>query len=183
MPPHFRDTIERMSNLYVVGFMGAGKSSVGQVLATRLGYRFLDLDAHLVEQFQMRIREVFERLGEQRFRDAETEALRWTTTLERTVVATGGGAFCSEVNRGIIQGSGGRSIFLDVPWRVVEQRLVGDQSERPKYGDPAAARLLYERRRPHYLAATWTIELDGCEAPEAAADRILEIVAGAVCGT
>jgi shikimate kinase len=172
-----------MSNLYVVGFMGAGKSSVGQVLATRLGYRFLDLDAHLVEQFQMTIREVFERLGEERFREAETEALRWTASLERTVVATGGGAFCSEVNRAVIRGSGGRSIFLDVPWRAVEQRLGGDQAERPKYGDPTAARVLYQRRRPHYLAATWTVELDGSEAPEAAADRVLERMAGAVCGT
>jgi shikimate kinase len=165
-----------MSNIYLVGFMGVGKSSVGEALAEKLGCAFLDLDEHLVESFGITIREVFEELGEAHFRAAETEALRWTATLQSTVVATGGGAFCSAANREIIQSTGGRSIFLDLAWPAVAGRLDGDQSHRPVFAGIDAG-------RPHYLRAGWTLSLDGSESPDATADRIVEILAGATCGT
>lgn len=169
--------------MYLVGFMGAGKSALGKLLAARLGFAFLDLDAHLVERFGMAIREVFERLGEERFRAAEREALRWTTTLERTVVATGGGAFCSLANRDLIRAAGGRSVFLDLPWAALADRLQGDQSERPKFGGLEAAHRLYQERRPHYLEATVIVRLDGTEPEDAVLERILELTAGAACAT
>jgi shikimate kinase len=172
-----------MSNIYLVGFMGVGKSSVGEALAEKLGCAFLDLDEHLVGQFGISIREVFQGLGEESFRAAETEALRWTATLSSTVIATGGGAFCSAANREIIRSTGGRSVFLDVAWPAVAQRLDGDQSQRPVFAGIDAARRLYDERRPHYLQAGWTLTLDGSEPPHATADRIIEILAGATCGT
>jgi shikimate kinase len=172
-----------MSNIYLVGFMAVGKSSVGGALARRLSYAFVDLDEHLVDRFGSPIREVFEELGEARFRAAETEALRWTTTLDETVIATGGGAFCFEENREIIRSAGGRSVFLDVAWPALQQRLGGDQSHRPVFGGKDAARELLERRRPHYLQATWSLSLDGSESPEATAEMIVDILAGAACAT
>jgi shikimate kinase len=170
-------------NIYLVGFMGAGKSSIGSALAGRLGHAFVDLDEHLVAEFGMPIHEIFERFGEQRFRDAERQALRWTTGLEETVIATGGGAFCSNANRDLIHGAGGCSVFLDVPWEVVERRLVGNQSGRPKFVDVDSARRLYSDRRVHYLQASWTIDLAGSESPREAAQRIVTVMAGAPCVT
>ena len=163
--------------------MGAGKSSIGRALAERLRLAFVDLDEHLVAEFGMPIHEVFERFGETRFRDAETRALRWSTDLEGSVVATGGGAFCSRANRGIIRQAGGCSVFLDVPWEVLERRLDGDQSSRPLFVDVESARRLYAERRPHYLKATWAVDLAGHESPTQAAERIVTVMAGAPCGT
>jgi shikimate kinase len=170
-------------NIYLVGFMGAGKSSIGRALADRLGLAFVDLDERLAVEFGMPIHEVFERCGEARFRDAERQALRWVTGLEATVVATGGGAFCSSVNRELIHGANGRSVFLDVPWEVVERRLSGDQSGRPKFVDVETARRLYSDRRPHYLQASCTVDLAGSESPRQAAERIVTVMAGAPCVT
>ena len=172
-----------MRNIYLVGFMGAGKSSIGRALADRLRLAFVDLDDHLVAEFGMPIHEVFERFGEARFREAEQRALRWSTDLEATVVATGGGTFCSAANRGLIRAAGGRSVFLDVPWAVLERRLEGDHSDRPMFLDAVAARVLYADRRPDYLEATWVVHLAGHETPSQAAERIVTMMAGAPCAT
>jgi shikimate kinase len=170
-------------NIYLVGFMGSGKSSVGRALADRLGLAFLDLDERLAVEFGMPIHEVFERYGEARFREAERQALSWSTGLESTVVATGGGAFCSRVNRDLIHGAGGGSVFLDVPWEVIRRRLAGDQSDRPKFVDVESAGRLYADRRPHYLQARWTVELAGSDSPRTAAERIVMVIAEAPCAT
>ena len=98
-------------------------------------------------------------------------------------LATGGGAFCSNANRDLIHGAGGCSVFLDVPWEVVERRLVGNQSGRPKFVDVDSARRLYSDRRVHYLQASWTIDLAGSESPREAAQRIVTVMAGAPCVT
>jgi shikimate kinase len=174
--------LEGMSRIYLVGFMGAGKTAVGSALAARLDYDFVDLDDRLVKDFGMTIREFFERFGEAVFRTMESEALGRTTCLDRTVIATGGGAFCSSSNRDIIHSGGGRSVFLDVPWSVLTRRLDGDQSERPKMTTLDRARVLYRTRRQHYLCATHRAELNGSEAPDEVAERIEEMVAGVSCG-
>jgi shikimate kinase len=170
-------------NIYLVGFMGAGKSSIGRALAERLRLAFVDLDEHLVTEFGMPIHEVFERHGEESFREAERRALRWAVGLEGAVVATGGGAFCSTANRGLIHAAGGRSVFLDVPWQVVERRLAGDHSDRPKFVDVETARQLYADRRTHYLQADCTVELTGSESPQEAAEQIAALMARAPCAT
>lgn len=172
-----------MRNIYLVGFMGSGKSVIGRALADRLRLPFVDLDGHLVAEFGIPIHEVFEQFGEACFRDAERRALRWSSGLEGSVVATGGGAFCATVNRVVIHTAGGRSVFLDVPWEVLERRLESDHSGRPKFVDIETARRLYVDRRPHYLKATWTVDLAGSESPREAAKRIVMVMAGAPCAT
>ena len=172
-----------MFNPYLVGFMGAGKSAVGRALADLMGYGFLDLDAVLVERFGMPIREVFARRGEDRFREEERAALVESTGLERTVVATGGGAFCAEENRDIIHAAGGVSVFLDLPWRVLEERLGADDGERPLASSLKEARRLYESRRPCYLLAARRVSLDGGETPGEAARRVRDALVGAACAT
>ena len=168
------DIIERMSGIYLVGFMGAGKSLVGAALAARLGYRFIDLDERLSERFEVSIPEVFVVRGEDVFREAETEELSLVAGEPDVVVATGGGTFCSEVNRESISGSNGVSVYLDLPWEELDRRLAADNSGRPKYDDPEQARSLYEERQPEYLHADVIIALKGSEHPDEVAAQVVE---------
>lgn len=172
-----------MVNIYLVGFMGAGKTSVGEHLAERLEARFLDLDETLQERFGCSISEVFRQRGESAFRAAETEEIERLSRRENLVVATGGGAFANEINRKAIRESGGISVFLDVPWGVLQRRLEGDNGGRPLYDSPRQARSLYDERMPHYRSATVTIALTGDEAPTEIAGSIAASVREALCAT
>ena len=166
-----------MRNVFLVGFMGAGKSSVGVALAARLGHRFIDLDERLSERFEASIPEVFAAHGESVFRAAETDELARCADEPDAVVATGGGAFCSAANREIISGSKGVSVYLDLPWEELDRRLTGDNGGRPKYDHSEQARSLFEERRPEYRHADVIIELEGSETPDEVADRVLRALA------
>ena len=166
-----------MSNIYLVGFMGAGKSSVGAALAARVGHRFIDLDERLGERFGVSIPEVFAVHGEGIFRAAETDELIRCADEQDTVVATGGGAFCVGANREIISGSEGVSVYLDLPWEELDRRLAADNGGRPMYDDAEQARSLFENRRPEYLRADVVIALEGSEIPDEVAKRVLGEVA------
>jgi len=171
------DTIVGMSNVYLVGFMGAGKSSVGAALAARLGHRFIDLDQRLSERFGASISEVFAVHGEGVFRAAETDELARCADEQDAVVATGGGAFCDGANREIISGSKGVSVYLDLPWGELDRRLAADNGGRPMYDDAEQAHSLFEKRRPEYLRADVVITLEGSETPDDVAMRVLSEVA------
>ncbi len=171
-----------MVNIYLVGFMGAGKTSVGQQLAQQLGARFLDLDERLSVVFGCSIPEVFLHRGEAAFRAAEAEALKDACGAEGLVVATGGGAFSSESNRRLIDDSGGVSVFLDLPWEVLENRLTNDNGDRPVYENAEQGRRLFEERLPDYRRAAVSVALSGDETPEAVAQLIADAVRGAPCG-
>ena len=163
-----------MRNVYLVGFMGAGKSLVGAALAARLGHRFIDLDERLCERFGVSIPEVFAVHGEDIFRAAETDELARCADEQGAVVATGGGTFCSEVNREIISGSKGVSVYLDLPWQELDRRLAEDNSSRPMYDHAEHARSLFEKRQPDYRRADVVIALEGSENPDQVADHVLE---------
>jgi shikimate kinase len=170
-------------SIFLVGFMGAGKTSVGEVLAARLGFDFIDLDQRLNEKFGASTREIFARHGEDVFRAAESDELARCTGQHDVVVATGGGAFCSEKNRQIIRASGGLSVFLDLPWDVLEARLAGDHAGRPKYADAGQAQRLFGSRLLDYRQATVSVELAGSESAEDAADLVLAALEEAPCVT
>ena len=172
-----------MPNIYLVGFMGAGKTSVGRELARALECAFVDLDSRLEDSFGMPIRDVFQARGEAVFREAEREELLWCVGLDGAVVSTGGGAFCDPVNRDIIHSNEGVSVFLDVPWEELARRLEGDPDTRPLFTGLDAARDLYRDRRPHYETATWTVAVTGSESPTDVAERIASFVARTPCGT
>jgi shikimate kinase len=170
-----------MPRIFLVGFMGAGKSSIGAALASRLGCRFIDLDEEISRRFGAPIREIFSRFGEATFRSAEYEELARCAESVDIVVATGGGAFCSDANRKMIHGSGGVSVFLDLPWVVLRQRLIGDHSARPMYDDTTQAKLLFEERLPDYRRALVHVSLAGEEHPEEVARRVEAMLREAPC--
>ena len=144
--------------IFLVGFMGAGKSTVGRALAARRGWAFADTDA-LVERAEGRtIEEIFRQSGEGRFRELEWDALRSLETTTRAVVATGGGLFLGVVQRAFIRAHG-ISCWLDAPLSVMLARIQ-DPASRPLWpsDDPLSRRAFFERRRAAYALADLRVD-------------------------
>jgi shikimate kinase len=151
--------------IFLVGFMGAGKSSAGALLAARLGWELIDTDA-LVERAEGRsIERIFRESGEGRFREREWDALRAQDGARLKVVATGGGLFLAVRHRAFVR-SHGLSLWLDAPLEVIESRVVA-LGGRPLWpaSDPLERRALFERRRAAYALADARVDaaVDGAE--------------------
>lgn len=116
--------------IYLLGMPGSGKSTLSKQLAKEINYHFLDLDEWIVQHERNSISEIFAIKGEEYFREIERKALLYSLTLQRTVIATGGGTPCFFDNIQIIK-SNGFSIFLDVPLEVLAQRVSKEVSTRP----------------------------------------------------
>jgi shikimate kinase len=151
--------------VFLVGFMGSGKNTVGEELARRLAWDFVDLDARVEAREGQSIPEIFQRQGEPAFRSAETSALReLTNTLVRdSVVALGGGAFVAETNRDLLRAW--PSVFLDAPvselWQRCLQHEATDGSKRPLRSDPEQFAQLHEERLPFYREAALVVQTSG----------------------
>jgi len=159
--------------IILVGFMGAGKSTIGKTLAKRLGYEFLDSDAIIESTAGRSIPEIFDELGEDEFRNLERNILRSLSGLTRAVVALGGGAYVSEENRDILRAIG-VSIWIDCPFDLCWSR-VSKETHRPllkSYTDMAA---LIEKRKPAYEQADARIET-GSRPPARLVREIIEIL-------
>ena len=140
-----------LERLVLTGFMGAGKSTVGRMLAAHLGWNFLDLDAHLEELAGMKIPEIFTMHGEPRFRRIESSALATALSRSGTVIALGGGAPESLTNRLLLEQTPGTfTVFLDAPFPTLFDRCVLQEIERPVLADPESANLRFAARHPLY---------------------------------
>jgi shikimate kinase len=158
--------------VFLVGFMGSGKTTTGRALARRLGTLFWDLDARVEASLGMSVAAVFARHGEAVFREEEERQLLAAARLSSVVVAAGGGTFCLDANRALIQRLG-VSVFLDVPWGEVQRRLPGKREERPLFASPEQAHSLYLRRLPFYRMADIHVRPGSGEDAEALAARIV----------
>jgi shikimate kinase len=158
--------------VFLVGFMGSGKSTVGKALAARLGVPFVDLDEQIELRAGTQIREIFRNYGEARFRRLECDELRRAATTADGVVALGGGAFCSDENQAIVRAAG-VSVWLEVPIGVLIRRCSGDPSRPLATGRQEMSRLL-EVRRTFYEAAD--IRVDGDAEVDAVVEEILRRV-------
>jgi shikimate kinase len=137
--------------LVLTGFMGAGKSTVGRLLASRIGWTFLDLDTHLENRNGATVPQLFERHGEARFRRLESSALVSALTGSSTVLALGGGTPEDLTNRLLLEQTPGTfTIFLDAPFPTLYDRCMLQDVTRPVLADPAAAELRFAHRRPLY---------------------------------
>ncbi len=150
--------------VFLVGFMGSGKNTVGRELARRAGWDFVDLDARIEQRERQSIPEIFHKKGEPAFRAAETSALLdlLNNSLNRnTVVALGGGAFIEETNRALLRPW--PTIFLDAPLDELWRRCQEDAVERPLAKDRGQFARLYEERLPLYRQASVVVETHGKE--------------------
>ncbi len=165
----------KKTNLYLIGMMGAGKTTVGRKLANRLGYRFLDTDALIEQTADKPITELFAQAGEAAFRDLETQVLAQVSAHTCLVVATGGGIVTQPMNWSYLRH--GIVIWLDVPIPVLVSRLSGDTS-RPLLkglnGVDATAKLeaLLAERSDRYALADIRIAYEGRSVGKTC-DRIL----------
>ena len=160
-----RETRFSGTALFLVGFMGAGKTSVGRALAQRLNWNFEDLDERIERREQRTVPEIFRDSGEAEFRRAEHAAL--LDVLEELrggafkIVALGGGAFVQEQNAQLLQASGIPAVFLDAPveelWRRCSKQAAEAGVERPLLRSVDQFRELYETRRSSYMRATLNI--------------------------
>jgi shikimate kinase len=153
----------RKRAVILVGFMGAGKSSVGRALAQRLAWTFEDLDERIERSEGRSIADIFRHGGEFEFRRVEYEALRQLLQqVDRAgrVIALGGGAFAHPASFALIEEAALPTIFLDAGveelWARCAQQAKQQGLNRPLLATPQEFRKLYETRRPQYLKAQIT---------------------------
>jgi len=165
-----------MKNIVLTGFMGTGKTCVGQLVARSLGWTFIDLDVEVEKSVGMTITEYFRQCGENAFRDREQEAVGRAAGLERAVIATGGGVVLRQANIDRLRETG-FLVCLAASGAEIVKRTAGDRL-RPLLNRPdrleAVGELLAERL-PQYRQADLWLETDGKSAAEVA-DRIVQIV-------
>ena len=167
------ERVRELPTVFLVGFMGAGKTSVGRALSLRLGLPFEDLDDRIQGREGKTIAQIFRESGEAEFRRAETAALRELLAelgSSPRVVALGGGAFVQAVNATMIEEAEAHSVFLDAPVKELLRRCEQEQKERPLRQDPKQFRELYEKRRPSYLKAAVRIDTNGKDVDAVAAE-------------
>lgn len=143
---------DEMKKVYLIGYMGCGKSAIGRRLSYVVKMPFYDMDQEIVKKMGMSIAEIFETYGEERFREMETEFLQ-TFRDESCIIATGGGVPVRKVNRDIMR-STGLVFFLNAPFQNIWQRIAKPK-KRPivQRSTRAGLESLYEERKPAYLAA------------------------------
>jgi shikimate kinase len=168
--------LKRTPGIYLVGFMGSGKSTVGRALAEELGWRFLDLDEEIERKHGTAITSIFEQHGEPKFRQIESAALHDTVRTVQAgrpqVISLGGGAILSEENFELVTNNG-ITLWLDCPLGIIERRVAG-ATHRPLARDPHRLRELFEVRRPGYARADYRIEIADDDAVAAVA-RIMAL--------
>ena len=163
-------------NLYLIGMMGAGKSSTGIALAEALGYQFFDTDSVLEAAAGTTIPEIFAEQGEAAFRQLETEVLAELAAYKQLVIATGGGIVTRPENWSYLHH--GVVIWLDVPLAVLKQRLMGDMGRPLLQGsdwENTLERLLRERTHL-YQQADVRVKVAASDDIEKIANRTLSLV-------
>ncbi|MEZ4799483.1 MAG: shikimate kinase [Flavobacteriales bacterium] len=152
--------------IFLVGFMGVGKTTIGTKLAEALGYRFVDLDKIIEEKEQMKIAEIFSAKGEEYFRNLEKDTyFELVATMDMMVMATGGGTPCffnliDDMNKQ------GRTVYLKASVQTLVQRNEADSNQRPLLSDSKGADLenkiedMLQYRASCYEKAHHTVEIN-----------------------
>lgn len=167
-------------NIYLIGMMGVGKTTVGKLLAEQFNYRFLDTDS-LIETLAKKkkykkycINDIFEEEGETNFRDLETQVLAQVSPYTRSVISTGGGIVVKRQNWSYLHY--GLIIWLDAPVDLLAQRLAEDDTRpllRKEKNIELKLQSLLEQRQPLYSQADLHILIENNKTPE---DIVTEII-------
>ena len=145
----------KRKNIVLCGFMGSGKSTIGNLLSKKMGMAFIDLDAYIEKKENKSVSQIFADSGEEYFRQLEKNAVKELAYKKSVILATGGGTLTFRENVDVLRNADNKIILLDLPVEVVEQRLQGD-TKRPLLNRPdkeKVMRELYEKRLPLYRNA------------------------------
>jgi shikimate kinase len=161
-------------DIYLIGMMGSGKSTIGKILAQKLNYRFFDTDVLIERVAGQAIAEIFATKGEAYFRDLETQILKEVSTYRSSAIATGGGIIQKPINWSYLRQ--GLIVWLDVELEILKKRLSEDTDR------PLAAKLefLLEKRRSLYSHADLQIQCLEHQTPEQVANFIIEQIPGMI---
>jgi shikimate kinase len=159
--------------IVLTGFMGSGKSTVGPMLAKRLGWKFVDADDVIVADAGCSIPEIFRREGEAAFRERERTTIARLAGGENLVLALGGGAIEAEETRELLtSAANGLLVHLEVELATTLRRCEGTERERPILADKANLARRYERRLPLYRTAHLSVAVDALT-PDEVVDAIV----------
>ncbi|KAA6334980.1 Shikimate kinase [termite gut metagenome] len=157
-----------MIRIFLIGYMGAGKTTLGKALARKLNLSFVDIDWFMENRFHKRIRDLFEERGEAGFRELERKILHEVAEFEDVIISTGGGAPCFFDNMDVMNRKGS-TVFLDVQTDVLFRRLRITSASRPILKDKTDEELrtfiiqALEGRFPFYTQAQYTFNADELE--------------------
>jgi shikimate kinase len=163
----------KSTNVYLIGMMGAGKSTAGRILAQLLGYHFFDTDTVIVQATGSSISQIFAKSGEASFRQIETQTLGQLSAHKRLVVATGGGIVLERMNWSYLHH--GLVVWLDASPQILWQRLKGDTT-RPLLQEPNPQQKIEDlllRRQPLYAQADLRIVIEPEDNAKSVVHRIL----------
>jgi shikimate kinase len=156
--------------IYLVGFMGAGKTTVARLLGRRLGWRAEDVDQRIEARERKTVAAIFAQHGEAHFRQLERQVLGELLPERQVVVATGGGTFVEADNRALMLADGAVA-WLDAPLERIVQRVPND-GRRPLAADRVQMEALYTRRRLAYVEAH--VRIDAARPAPEVVERLLE---------
>ncbi|HJZ80267.1 MAG TPA: shikimate kinase [Pyrinomonadaceae bacterium] len=161
--------------IVIIGFMGCGKTTVGEALARRLERNFTDLDSFITKREGRSPAEIIQTDGEASFREIETLALHEALAdLSAQVIALGGGTWTTPANRTLIALHNCFSVWLDAPFELCWQRIAGNlETVRPMAPDYDTARKRFALRRPDYALVECCIRVSNAESAETLAAQIL----------
>ncbi len=161
-----------MKNIYLVGFMGSGKSTIGNILAQKLNMKFVDVDTEIEKKEKMKISDIFKEKGEPYFRELEKKEIEKLIQKENLVVSTGGGLGADLENMKKMKKTG-TVIWLDVPLNIILERCKNDQNRPLLQQSIEDLKKLYENRKKVYSIADIHINVTN-QTPEEIVKEILK---------
>ncbi len=157
-----------MKRVFLIGYMGAGKTTMGKSLAQVMGLEFIDLDNFIEARYSKTIKEIFAEVGETEFRQMERRALKEVADYENVILSLGGGTPCFFDNMEIVNAAG-TSVYLKPTEEVLLKRLIKGKHKRPLLADKSDDEILQvireqlAWREPFYLKANITFEASHLE--------------------
>lgn len=163
------------NNIVLCGFMGCGKTTVGQLIAEMMGRQFIDSDDFIENKFNIKISQIFEKHGEARFREIEKEAIIELSSLSEKVISTGGGVVLDSDNVETLR-STGYIFYIEITPEIVLLRLNGDTSRPLLMRDDKqqAVNDLMKKRSPLYNSAA-DFKVDGSLSPDCISKQIISL--------
>lgn len=162
------------TRIFLIGFMGSGKSTLGAQLARRLDYQFMDMDKLIEDTAELTIPEIFNEHGEEVFRKWEHDILLELCRREKLVISTGGGAPCHSGMMDLMNANGS-TIYLKLSPNSLQDRLMRSKTERPLIKGKSESELLefitrlLEKREKYYEQATYVVDAINLRSEELAA--------------